>query len=201
VKLYEGRNIVEVSGGAFKEYHVINAKGITVNVTTAPDGKLKISFGGIKTPLEKIAGIYNPGFPDTCYVKYGSVRSSGVQYTLNEDNAITVSVPASGKVELTGGVINCDHLGDPLGSHRTRVSDPQDHIYRNLDAVNIPGTYSVLPDIILTGQTPTDGGGDPGGDNDSGGSGTAGGTGGGCDAGAAGILAIFAAAAIARNNR
>jgi hypothetical protein len=36
VNLYEGRNIVEVSSGgaAFSEYHVINAKGIGVNVRT-----------------------------------------------------------------------------------------------------------------------------------------------------------------------
>jgi hypothetical protein len=193
VKLYEGRNIIEVNsdGAAFSEYHVINAKGIGVNLKNltkqggalSPGDKLEISFDGIKTPLEKIAGIYNPGYPATCYVKYdspqGEIRSEGVQYNLSEANKVTVTVPASGKVELTNGVIECGHLGDPLGSHRTRIGN--EPVYQNLNAKSYPGgLYSTLPDITLSGQQ--DEGGNSGG-------------GGGCDSGAlavAGVAALLA---------
>ncbi|MDR1471677.1 MAG: hypothetical protein LBS75_04060, partial [Synergistaceae bacterium] len=168
VKLYAGRNIVEVSasGADFNEYHVINAKGVGINIAnlTDPDrdprselkagDRLEISFDGIRTPVEKIAGIYNPGFPDTCYVKYdsprGEVTSQGVQYNLLETNAVTVTVPESGVVSLRNGVINCDHMGDPLGSHRKRPG--KEPVYPNFTAVNVKGEYSVMPDISLSGQ-------------------------------------------------
>jgi hypothetical protein len=191
VNLREGGNIVEVSAGAgFSEYHVINAKGIGINVKNLtnpswkkggalnPGDRLEISFDGIKTPLEKISGIYNPGFPDTCYVKYGAaggeVRGQGVQYNLSLKNAISVTVPASGRVELRNGVINCDHMGDPLGSHRTRPGN--EPVYRNFTAVNVPGVYSVMPDIDLPGQPSQPAGGDSGG--------------GGCGTGTPGITAL-----------
>ncbi|MDR1515946.1 MAG: hypothetical protein LBS45_09635 [Synergistaceae bacterium] len=163
VKLYDGRNIIEVSSGTagFSEYHVINARGLDINVKNLtnpnwkigsalnPGEKLEITFGGIKTPLEKIAGIYNPGFPDTCYVKYdspqGEVRGEGVQYDLSENNAITAIVPASGRVELSNGIINCDHMGDPLGNHRTRPG--HEPVYPNFTAINVKGAYSVMPDL------------------------------------------------------
>ncbi|MDR3165147.1 MAG: DUF4430 domain-containing protein [Synergistaceae bacterium] len=165
VDLYEGRNIVKVSakGAAFDEYHVITAKGIKINVENETNAswkagdplkagdKLKISFEGIKTPLEKIAGIYNPGYPDTCYVSYRfngeEIKSTGVQYNLSEKNEIEVTVPASGLVRLTGGVINCGHMGDPLDSHRTRIG--KDQISPNFAAKNVSGVYSTLPDITL----------------------------------------------------
>jgi hypothetical protein len=193
VNLYEGRNVVEIGGGAYKEYHVINAKGATIGIANAArpgsapkaGDRLEISFDGIKTPLEKIAGIYNPGFPDTCYVSYKTpdgdeARSEGLQYNLSERNTITVTVPRSGKVELTGGVIDCGHMGDPLGSHRTRPGN--EPVYPNLNAKSLSGSYSALPDITIGA---TDGGENPGE-----------GGGGGCDAGA-GVLGAFALALIA----
>jgi hypothetical protein len=157
VNLYEGRNIVEVSSenAAFSEYHVINAKGININVSgdITPGASVEISFKGIKTPLEKIAAIYNPGYPDTCFVEYASsqggvLQGRRVQYNLSEENAITVTVPESGEIKLTGGVINCDHMGDPLGSHRERIGNGP--IYPNFTAANVNGRYCVMPDIILT---------------------------------------------------
>ncbi|MDR1471847.1 MAG: hypothetical protein LBS75_04920, partial [Synergistaceae bacterium] len=197
---HEGRNIVEVSaeGADFSEYHVINAKGIDINVKNLsnsvweeddalnPGDELEISFDGIKTPLEKIAAIYNPGFPGTCFVRYSSpqgyVRGEGVQYNLSENNALTLTVPASGRVELSGGVIECGHMGDPLGSHRTRPGN--EAVYPNKNAVSVSGVYCSLPDITLAGEP---------GDGDSlGGDG-----GGGCDAGAlalAGMAAFFSLA-------
>jgi hypothetical protein len=198
VKLYEGRNVVEVSftGSAFKEYHVINARGIAINVSNETNpawrtgeplnagDRLEITFDGIRTPLEKIAGIYNPGFPDTCYVVYrtadgGEIRGEGTQYNLSEKNGISVTVPESGNVELVNGVINCGHMGYPLGDHRTRPGN--EPVYPNFTAVNVNGTYSVMPDIVIPRL-------------DAGANG--GGGGGGCGAGAFGI-AVLAVLALA----
>ncbi|MDR2137528.1 MAG: hypothetical protein LBO68_04490 [Synergistaceae bacterium] len=203
VDLYEGRNVVEVSGGVFKEYHVINAKGVDINIENVtnpawnrgnqwnPGDKLEISFKGIKTPLEKIAGIYNPGFPDTCYVRYdspeGETRGEGVQYSLSESNAVALTVPESGKVELSNGVIHCGHMGDPLGSHRTRPG--REPVYPNFGAKNISGVYSVLPDITLSPQS-GDGSGDDQGES----------SGGGCHAGFLTGLGIIALLPFPRKN-
>jgi hypothetical protein len=202
VNLYEGRNIVEISftGAAFKEYHVINAKGIRISASNETNGswsaggplragdRLRISFDGIKTPLEKIAGIYNPGWPDTCYVSYdspqGEVRGEGVQYDLSANNAIVVTVPESGRVELTNGVIYCDHMGDPLGSHRTRPG--HEPVYPNFTAVNVKGVYSAMPDIAFGGEGASDG------------AGASSGGGGGCAAGTPAGLAAIALLCLAR---
>jgi hypothetical protein len=190
---------------------VINAKGIDINVknltnpgwkkgdSLSPGDRLEISFDRIKTPLEKIAGIYNPGFPDTCYVKYdspqGEVRGEGVQYNLSERNTISVTVPASGIVRLHTGIISCGHMGDPLGSHRTRIG--KEPVYPNFTAINVEGEYCVMPDITLTGEEsgiPDDGSGN-GNDNDNG-SVAAGGGGGGCSTGTLAVAAMFLPAAV-----
>jgi hypothetical protein len=204
VNLYNGRNIVETgfTGAAFREYHVINAKGIGISASNEtnqawkagdplnPGDRLRISFDGIKTPLEKIAGIYNPGWPDTCYVRYdspqGGVRGEGVQYDLSANNAITVTVPESGRIELTNGVICCDHMGDPLDSHRTRPG--HEPVYPNFSAINVKGVYSVMPDIAFVGGE-SDGSGTVPAD------GAASGGGGGCYAGA-GMFALAALGAV-----
>ncbi|MDR1915322.1 MAG: hypothetical protein LBQ58_01955 [Synergistaceae bacterium] len=158
VDLYEGRNIIEVSssGLGFKEYHVITAKGIGITQSRKENGDVEINFDGIKTPLEKMAGLYNPGYGGTCYVLYkrsdGGVVSGdeGVQYNLAVKNTLTVTPPQSGSLTLSGGVINCPHLGDPLGSHRTKIG--HEKIYRNFEAQRIDGFYSVMPDITVTGS-------------------------------------------------
>jgi len=93
IALYEGGNIVEVSTETGVRYHVIDAKGIDVNITNtsnphqpfAVGDTVRISFNGLKMPIQKIGGIYNPGFPDTAYVVYenalgGDVRGPGTQY-------------------------------------------------------------------------------------------------------------------------
>ncbi|MDR1470894.1 MAG: hypothetical protein LBS75_00070 [Synergistaceae bacterium] len=208
VNLYDGRNIVEVGaiGSDFREYHVINAKGIGIsakNLTNAgwkPGSPLKagdsveIAFDGIKTPLEKIAAIYNPGFTGTCYVSYKAdggeeVRGSGVQYDLSQNNKVLVTAPVSGVVKLTNGVIFCDHMGDELDSHRTRPGN--ELIYPNFEAENVKGVYSTMPDLVF-GSGADDNGVGGGNVNNSGGSSSGGG--GGCDAGAFGIFALAALA-------
>jgi hypothetical protein len=218
VNLYDGRNIVEVSasGSNFKEYHVINAKDIGLsaknltNTDWKPGNPLKagdsveITFDGIKTPLEKISGIYNPGFPDTCYVSYkadggGEVRGDGVQYDLSQNNKVLVTAPASGILKLTNGVINCDHMGDPLGSHRTRPGN--EPVYPNFAAINVKGVYSTMPDLVFGSGADDNGAGS--GSANNGGAAASNGSGGGCYAGFGilGSLAAFAFVTIRRRGR
>jgi hypothetical protein len=103
----------------------------------------------------------------------GEVKSAGVQYNLSESNTVKVTVPQSGKLQLTGGVINCDHMGDPLGSHRDPAKVLGAGLDPNFSAVNAKGVYCVLPDISL-GDSSTPGAPSTGGS----------GGGGGCDSGA-----------------
>jgi hypothetical protein len=172
VDLYEGRNIVEVAFGDVKKYHVIDARGVIISVkdgtgaarlpgdVLSPGEELEITFDGIKTPLEKIAAIYNPGSSETCYVSYrtadagapggSEARSAGVQYDLSEKNAVKVVVPASGVVRLTDGTIYCGHIGDLLGSHRDPEKVLGNGLTPNFSAVGAPPSrYGALPDIFL----------------------------------------------------
>ena len=76
------------------------------------------------------------------------MRSDGVQYNLSEKNAVRVTVPASGAAALTGGVIYCGHMGDPLGSHRDGAKVLGKWLTPNFNAVSVPpAAYGVLPDI------------------------------------------------------
>jgi hypothetical protein len=208
VDLYEGRNIVEVAAGgaspdSAKKYHVIDARGVTVSVkdgtgadrrpgdALSPGEELEIAFDGIRTPLEKIAAIYNPGYPDTCYVSYklpdgGEARSDGVQYDLSDKNAVKAVVPASGVLRLTGGTICCGHMGDPLDSHRDPERVLGKGLTPNFSAVAVPpGRYGALPDIALG----MEGAGGP--ENGAGG--------GGCAAGGLGLAGfLLLGAALAR---
>jgi hypothetical protein len=82
-------------------------------------------------------------------------------------------------------------LGDPLGSHRTRIG--KEPVYQNLNAKSYPGgLYSTLPDITLSGQS--NGGGNEGGN--SGGSG-----GGGCNSGALAVAGVSALLALLHKTR
>jgi hypothetical protein len=169
IDLYDGRNIVEVSTDTqdFKQYHVVNAKGIDLNITNTSrpawtrgqplnaGETLQISFSGIRTPLEKISGIYNPGFQNYTYVVYKDkageeVRSAGTQYDLYtlSKNFVTVTVPQDGRPVLLDGYIYCRNIGSTLGSHRINVGD---YVYPNgtasYDTENVE--FAVMPDVLL----------------------------------------------------
>jgi hypothetical protein len=175
VNLFHGRNIIEVGAGAqgFKRYHVVTAKGIGITVKNklnagwgvgdalAEGDEIEISFTGIKTPLEKIAGKYNPGFPDSCYVLYDTqggeqVRSAGTQYNLSvpDKNKLSVTVPASRRIDLVNGAINCGGYGSSPGGHRITVGDSVTS--PNAGGANAPNVntalYSIMPDITLGGM-------------------------------------------------
>ncbi|WP_246213229.1 S-layer homology domain-containing protein [Aminipila butyrica] len=161
VNLKEGRNIIEIAAGDSLEYYVVNAKGLDIKIDnrTSPGEGLKvgetvgISFGGLSQPVQKMAGIYNPGFPNECWVEYETeagriLKSGGVQYDLILYNTLSFVLTEAGELELVGGQIHASHLGSKLGAHR---SIPLTGKYPNLNAgggTNSP-YFSTLPDIHL----------------------------------------------------
>ncbi len=162
VDLKEGRNIIEVSAGEDVQYHVVNCYGlvITVENETNPGSALwlgdtgSVSFTGLSAPIQKMAAIYNPGFPDTEWVEYHDangevVRSKGVQYVVRAINTLKIEFTEAGEYVLSGGQIHCGHLGSALGAHR---NIPENGLAPNLNAsggANSP-YFSTLPDITIT---------------------------------------------------
>ena len=164
VDLHEGRNIVEVGSSAstYKEYHVVNARGVKINIRNGsdpawqegdpfkPGETASVSFEGLKKPVEKIAGIYNPGYYYDLYVRYatsdGRTVQNGGAYQIQTDNEIKVPITGQGDLWLTGGTMPAGWLGSPVGSHRIAPGTP---VYPNLNAAGHSGTFSALPDIRL----------------------------------------------------
>lgn len=166
VDLKEGRNIIEVGAAdsAYKEYYVVQVKGVTINIEnkTNPDWKsgdffnkddeIDISFDGLQRPVPKIAGIYNPGYPNTSYVRYETedgreVRSEGVQYTVAANNTLHVTLTEAGGVKLINGTMPIGGKGSAYGAHRNiKVGEG---VRPNFSAGDTNGVFSTLPDIEL----------------------------------------------------
>ena len=114
ITLLDGRNIVEIKAGEAVKYYVMYAKAVDVKIEkedgtllqsgadVAPGEKLTISMPGLKTPVQKLSGIYNPGYPHNVWVRYyddeGAEWTSttgvddvgqpkGVQYTIKVTNS------------------------------------------------------------------------------------------------------------------
>ena len=175
VTLYEGHNIVEVSGGGAKKYHSIYAKPAKITITNlthpergsdylTPGDEVNISIKGLKVPVQKLAGIYNPGIaydPETKeYWETGrflyddadgnTLGSAARQYDMKLGMDLVYVIQED--TTLRNGRIDCPHIGSVLGRHRfigTDIRPNQDE-----DAETIPGVYSTLPDIVLTVKAP-----------------------------------------------
>jgi Synergist-CTERM protein sorting domain-containing protein len=177
VTLYEGHNIVEVSGGGAKKYHSIYAKPAKITITnlTNPEGgsdyftpgdEVNISIKGLKVPVQKLAGIYNPGIaydPATgqywetgCFL-YDDAAGNTLESTKRQYDmklGMDLNYVIQEDTTLRNGRIDCAHIGAPLGTHRffdTTIAPNLDE-----DAETIPGIYSTLPDIVLTVRAPDD---------------------------------------------
>lgn len=180
VHLKDGRNIIEIStvdeSDNSVEYYVVNCRAVKVNVTniSRPDAAdyqvgdtIEISLGeydkdgllnGLSLPVQKMAGIYNPNFPDKGWIEYtqsGTNRlfrsDKGKQYdvAVPEMHKITLTLNNPGEFVLTSGRIRTEHLGSGLIAHRN--IDPAG-LMPNLNASvgdNEP-YFSRLPDIKLT---------------------------------------------------
>ncbi|MGN0628479.1 MAG: hypothetical protein ACI4IW_02495 [Oscillospiraceae bacterium] len=177
VKLYDGENIIKAVKGSTEAYYVVSAEGITVKIEnkTTPGAPLtegdtvRLSFVGLRLPNKKMAGIYNPGYPDTTWVYYscnadecsqngillnaedGILKSRGAQYVVASEkyNGIEFVVSKVGTITLTNGKIHSEHMGSALGAHRLLDGTG---VKPNLDADNNTenAEFSVLPDISIS---------------------------------------------------
>jgi len=162
-QLRDGRNIVEVSDGEMRNFHVIRARGVEVTVLnmTRPyedfevGDTAQITIRGITEPIEKLAGIYNPGFGTSLrsairyYTTDGFIESNRanlqyqtlistftVQYTLTDES--------TGVLE---GRIRAGSMGSNIGAHR---NIPLGGVGANMQAVGVgPYSFGALPVITL----------------------------------------------------
>lgn len=161
IRLVEGRNIVRLSSGDAVRYYTINAleSDVTISNLTDPGKKVEVgdevsvAFSGFTLPVQKMAAIYNPGFPDTTYLKYNlngePVEGPHVQYPIGgERSTITFTADQMGRYVLDHGKIHSAHLGSALDTH---CDVPMEGMAPNFNAV--PGTNSpefcILPEVII----------------------------------------------------
>lgn len=130
VPLNEGSNIVRARTEHSTAYHVVRAKGldITIENETNPGEALSagdtatITLDGLGTPVQKIAGIYNPAF-GAVYVQYELdgevVKSPGSQFDISTTGSVlTVTFEDSGTFTFDGGRIHSTHFGSRLDAHK-----------------------------------------------------------------------------------
>jgi hypothetical protein len=173
VGLKEGRNIVEVAYNGAVRYHVVKAHGITIlkeNVTEEKEADApfevgdtaKIRMYGLLSPIQKMGGVYNPGFPDTGWIAYKNangveVRSAqGTQYSWEPDvTAIVYTIAEADLGVLSGGTQHIGSLGMNLGGHRVIPATGKG---ANLSAEPMDNSpyFGGLPDIVLIEPEPVD---------------------------------------------
>jgi len=167
VHLRDGRNIIEVSHEGSVRHHLIHARGVSVNVvnTTRPGHDFivgdtaQISISGMMKPVEKLAGIYNPGFAGfgtnlRAFIRYSdgitsvdSARNSVGQYTTLTDTFTVNFALSDTDLNVLDGRIHVGHMGSPLGAHR---NIPLGGVPANMNAVEVgPFAFGGLPVIVL----------------------------------------------------
>lgn len=160
IKLKEGRNIVKITATDKVLYKTINAKSVNVTVAnnTRP-GKMPqvgdeigVSFQGLELPIYKMAAIYNPGYPSNTWVQYkldgDTVRSLGVQYSIDVNNTVTFTANKGGENVLNQGKIHCEHMGSSLDTH---LNIPLSGLEANKNASSGGNTpeFCILPNITI----------------------------------------------------
>lgn len=160
VELKEGRNIIRALSENSSDYYVVNAKGLTMFVDNASnpgaplaDGDTaEIYFDGLRMPIQKLSGMYNPGFPAGVWLEFvfAGERLDGkhTQYNFNQraGHLVTIRDLSSGTHVLEFGRIHNMHLGSPLGAHRVI---PEGGMLPNFAASQPPNDpyFSFLPNF------------------------------------------------------
>lgn len=165
VDLKDGRNIIEISAGNSVQYYVLNCRALDVQIKnlTRPSSddyqvgdEIEVSFDGLSLPVQKMAGIYNPNFPDQGWVEYQTdggriLRSMGAQYNAVTKAASKIKfvLTEPGEFKMVNGRIHNTHLGDGLDSHRNIPAEGKGVNMGAEGGQNSP-YFSTLPDITLT---------------------------------------------------
>jgi hypothetical protein len=165
VKLYEGRNVIEVSAGGVRKYHVANARGLDISIGngTSPGEPLtvgdtaEIRFSGLKPIIAKMAGIYNPGRVEMTYRRSdggGVVSGDYGQYVSSRPEHRYLNAELTGEeLTLMDGSIEGSHMGASAGAHRLLPLEEGVNPYK--DAPTLEGNYrSTMPDITIKAASP-----------------------------------------------
>jgi len=165
VQLHSGRNIIEVTNGGNVRFHTIHARGVNVTIEnlTNPGSRYfaagevaQISVTGLMKPIEKLAGLYNPGFGTAlrAFILYtdGNVtvesdRGSVEQFTTLTDTFTVTHTVSGTEANVLNGQIHVGHMGSPLGAHR---NIPLGGTPANMLAIAAgPYAFGALPEIVL----------------------------------------------------
>lgn len=155
--LYEGQNILRLQSENSTMFRVLMAKGLDVSTEDISDASnphgLKVIFDGLRIPIQKLSGIYNPGFPNGIWLEFDVdgfdpfVAGLGRQYTFIIDaNFIEIYPDAPGEVEIRNGRIHSNVLGSAVGAHRHLTPGGT---MPNLNASGGRGWYSHIPDFTV----------------------------------------------------
>lgn len=161
VLLKDGYNSIEVTakydGKTVTQAYGIKAKVIDYEITnkSRPGYELRqgdtasIKITGISAPVYKILRIYNPVAPSIIYYtddlpQQYEIKSGGGKMSTSEIvmYPFEVKLTGSGKITLKNGCLNATWYGSAVGSEGSQGNTGG-------IADQYPGTFSVLPDLIL----------------------------------------------------
>ncbi|MDR2501836.1 MAG: DUF4430 domain-containing protein [Oscillospiraceae bacterium] len=162
VTLYEGRNIFELKNGGETAYYVLRAHGVSVTVENknrpgqpfVPGDTAQIKIKGIETAVEKLAGVYNPGYGTDLrpHIKYtdgtATVESAkGGQYSsLTTEFEVEYTISDLDKTTLTGQYW-LGLMGAVPGAHRSIILSG---LSASMNAsAQGPFAFGALPEIKL----------------------------------------------------
>jgi len=165
VRLHEGRNIIEITNNGSVRYHVVHARGVSVTITNTTNPGQNFTVGdtasititGLMKPIEKLTGIYNPGFGMglRAFIRYTNDAGHNVesdrglvgQFTTLSDSFTVTYTLTNTELNILDGRIHVGHMGDPLGTHR---NIPLSGVTSNMTAVAVgPYAFGALPIITL----------------------------------------------------
>ena len=162
-----GNNILRVTTDSGEAYQVVRGCKLTMSTAnqTAPGSQLKagdearISFTGLKFPIPKMGGIYNPGYAMgahrlTYTADSGGVSGNALQYNFITQAYVDVTIPESGKITLTDGHVSFGVMGtqDIIGTGSGGInhrSIPESGVPSNFGAAMTTHARSILPDIVI----------------------------------------------------
>lgn len=159
VKLRDGRNIIRITdnnGGV--RYFTLRARAINVKTKNLSNegkvikkgDKIRVTFSDLDLPLQKLAAIYNPGFPDTTYLM-GKLNGKDIigpktQYDIVNNNYFEFEAGDGNEIKLSGIRIHSGHFGSALDAH---CEVDKNGLPPNLNAGQSDGIYCYFDDVSL----------------------------------------------------
>ena len=166
VRLTEGRNIIELKNGDSVRYQVLRAKGVTVTVSNATNpgepfavgDTVSIKMSSLEDTIEKMSGIYNPGFNGGQFIRYSDGESNydstrARQWSsLTTEFSVSYTITRTGDITLTGicSINMMAYTGRTPGWHR---NIPLTGLISAPDGLAVgmgPFYYSSLPEITIS---------------------------------------------------